>query len=176
MARLGLLLRLATACLVFFAAHAAIAADLIGQVSVIDGDTLEIHGTRIRLWGIDAPESSQFCRGDDSLPYRCGTKAANELAALIERQPALCKPVTFDRYGRTIAICAVGGTDLADWPERRGLAMDWPLYSNGRYAAAQNEARNGQHGIWAGSFVEPWRYRDCVRLGGRSAQCSDEAR
>jgi endonuclease YncB( thermonuclease family) len=54
-----------------------------GQASVIDGDTLEIHGTRIRLWGIDASESSQLCRGDDSLPYRCGAKAANDLDAFI---------------------------------------------------------------------------------------------
>src|ERR1700747_414108 len=48
---------------------------LARQASIIDGDTLEIHGTRIRLWGIDAPESSQLCRGDDSLQYRCGAKA-----------------------------------------------------------------------------------------------------
>src|SRR6266516_3524599 len=40
----------------------------------IDGDTLEIHGTRIRLWGIDAPESSQLCRDDESLRYQCGAK------------------------------------------------------------------------------------------------------
>ena len=51
---------LAAACLLSFPAFAD---DLIGQASVIDGDTLEIHGTRIRLWGIDAPESNQFCRG-----------------------------------------------------------------------------------------------------------------
>jgi endonuclease YncB( thermonuclease family) len=57
----------------------ALADDLAGQASVIDGDTLEIHGTRIRLWGVDAPESSQLCRGEDSLQYRCGTKAANDL-------------------------------------------------------------------------------------------------
>lgn len=36
----------------------AFAVELAGQVSVIDGDTLQIHGTRIRLWAIDAPESS----------------------------------------------------------------------------------------------------------------------
>ena len=62
-----------------------LAADLNGQASVIDGDTIEIHGTRVRLWGIDAPESSQLCRGEDSLQYRCGAKAANDLDVFIAR-------------------------------------------------------------------------------------------
>ncbi|MGY4501999.1 endonuclease YncB(thermonuclease family) [Bradyrhizobium sp. GM24.11] len=65
----------------------AFATELHGQASVIDGDTLEIHGTRIRFWAIDAPETSQLCRGDDSLPYRCGTKAANELDRFIAGRP-----------------------------------------------------------------------------------------
>jgi hypothetical protein len=53
----------------------ALADDFIGQASVIDGDTLEIHGVRIRLWGVDAPESSQLCRDDDSKLYQCGSQA-----------------------------------------------------------------------------------------------------
>lgn len=82
-----------TAALALFAsAGTALAVSLIGQASVIDGDTLEIHGTRIRLWGIDAPESSQLCRGDDSLPYHCGAKAANELDGFIAGRPVSCEP------------------------------------------------------------------------------------
>src|SRR3981081_277464 len=73
----------AAACL---CAPPAFADNLTGQASIIDGDTLEIHGTRIRLWGIDAPETAQLCRGEDSLPYRCGAKAANELDAFIARR------------------------------------------------------------------------------------------
>lgn len=160
----------------FAASRATFAADLTGQASIIDGDTLEIHGARVRLWGIDAPESNQLCRGEDSVLYRCGTKAANDLDTFIGRRPVTCAPVDRDRYGRAVAACNVAGVDIADWLVRKGLALDWPRYSQGRYAEAQSEARSSERGIWSGSFVEPWRYRACVKLGGRPATCSDEAR
>src|SRR6202451_4268765 len=89
--------------------------DMTGQASIIDGDTLEIHGTRIRLWGVDAPESGQLCRGDDSLQYRCGAKAANDLDAFIAQRPVRCLPVSLDQYGRTVARCSVDDIDLGDW-------------------------------------------------------------
>jgi len=38
--------------------------DLTGIASVMDGDTLDLHGKRIRLYGIDAPESLQSCSRD----------------------------------------------------------------------------------------------------------------
>ena len=149
--------------------------DLTGQASIIDGDTLEIHGTRIRLWGIDAPESTQLCRGEDSLQYRCGAKAANELDAFIAQRPVSCIPISLDRYGRTVATCSVGRIDLADWLVRNGYALDWPHYSNGKYADAQREAERAGHGLWAGSYVAPWLYRACVRAGGKLGGCSDDA-
>lgn len=90
----------AAACLLSIPAFAE---DVVGQASVIDGDTLEIHGTRIRLWGIDAPESSQLSRDEDSLPYGCGAEAANELDSFIAGRPVSCEPVGRDVYGRTVA-------------------------------------------------------------------------
>jgi endonuclease YncB( thermonuclease family) len=149
--------------------------DIVGQASVIDGDTLEIHGTRIRLWGVDAPESSQLCRGADSDLYRCGAKAANDLDSFVAQRPVRCTPVSEDQYGRTVAACSVGGADLGEWLVRDGLALDWPQYSKGRYGAAQHDAERSGRGIWAGSYVEPWLYRACIRYGGSPAKCSDDA-
>jgi endonuclease YncB( thermonuclease family) len=154
---------------------AAHAEDLIGQASIIDGDTLEIHGTRIRLWGIDAPESSQLCRGEDSLQYRCGAKAANELDVFIARRPIDCSPVSLDQYRRTVAVCSIDGVDIADWLVRNGLALDWPKYSKGKYDQAQRGAEHAGRGMWEGSYVEPWLFRACVRQGGKSDDCSDDA-
>jgi len=154
---------------------ASLSDDLIGQASIIDGDTLEIHGNRIRLWGIDAPESTQLCRGEGSEQYRCGALAANNLVAFIARRPLNCNPISLDRYGRTVATCAVGDADLGEWLVRNGLAVDWPEYSHGRYGADQREAEQAGRRLWKGSYVEPWLYRVCIRAGGRPANCSDDA-
>src|SRR6267378_4950799 len=93
-------------------ASTAFADNLSGQASIIDGDTLEIHGTRIRLWGIDAPESNQLCRSENNLQYQCGAKAANELDTFIARRPVDCSPVSLDQYGRTVAVCSIDGVTL----------------------------------------------------------------
>jgi endonuclease YncB( thermonuclease family) len=161
--------------LILASIQGAFAADLAGQATIIDGDTLEIRGTRVRVWGIDAPESTQLCRGADSLQYQCGAKAANDLDAFIARRPVSCTPISLDRYGRTVASCAVDRVDLADWLVRNGLALDWPQYSKGKYDAAQRDAEHVGRGIWAGSYVEPWQYRACIRASGRPADCSDDA-
>jgi endonuclease YncB( thermonuclease family) len=163
--------------LLFFAATPASQAradDVTGQASVIDGDTIEIHGTRVRLYGIDAPEHDQLCGDQRGDRYRCGQVASNALAGFIGRQVVTCVEVDRDRYKRTVAVCTVGKVDLADWLVRGGLAIDWPRYSKGDYAAAEAEARGKQIGMWGGRFVQPWRYRQCIGTGSRPDDCSRE--
>jgi endonuclease YncB( thermonuclease family) len=152
---------------------AAVADELIGQASVIDGDTIEIHGARVRIFGIDAPESDQLCHDARSYQYRCGQKASNALFDFVGHRLVECVEVDRDRYKRAVSVCTVGGTDIADWLVRNGLALDWPQYSKGGYAAAQAEAKREQRGMWAGNFKEPWNYRACRRSGGRPESCSD---
>ncbi|MGY4298802.1 endonuclease YncB(thermonuclease family) [Bradyrhizobium sp. i1.4.4] len=132
--------RTAVALILAILSSVALADDFVGQASVIDGDTLEMHGVRIRLWGIDAPESSQLCRGEDSLQYRCGAQAANDLDAFIARRPVNCVPVSLDPYGRTVATCSVAGRDLGEW-RLCATALRWIGLNTRRANIAKLSAR-----------------------------------
>ncbi len=101
---------------------AVVLADMAGQASVIDGDTIEIHGQRIRLHGINAPESGQLCYIDGKR-WRCGQRAALALADKIGRRPVACAGRERDRYGRVVAVCRVAGEDLGAWLVGNGLAL-----------------------------------------------------
>ncbi len=137
-------------------------ADVAGVALVIDGDSLEVAGQRIRLHGIDAPESRQLCRLDGK-PWQCGKNAANALADKIARRPVSCESLGRDRYKRIIARCTVAGEDMGSWMVANGLALAYRRYSLD-YTDMEAEAQAARRGIWAGEFVKPWEWRRGKRL------------
>ncbi|WP_287106854.1 thermonuclease family protein [Mesorhizobium sp.] len=134
---------------------------IAGVASVIDGDTIEIHGQRIRFNGIDAPESAQQCDDAKGFRYQCGAKAAAALAAFLAgSRPVQCTFVSWDRYSRYVGDCRrADGTSVAAWLVEHGQALDWPRYSQGAYAGQQAKAEAAKVGLWAGAFQEPWDWR-----------------
>jgi endonuclease YncB( thermonuclease family) len=118
--RLAAAMLLATALL---CAGAAGAEPLRGRVSVIDGDTLEMHGQRIRLFGIDAPESGQRCSQADGRQWRCGREAAFALDGLVQGHTVTCVGRDSDRWGRIIAVCDIEGVDLGQQMVESGWAI-----------------------------------------------------
>ena len=98
---------------IFFLKTNSYSKEITGYAKVIDGDTIKIKGTKIRLYGIDAPESNQTC----SKPwlnlgiftfykdYKCGSKTTDLLKKFIENEIIVCKKKSLDRYNRVIAIC-----------------------------------------------------------------------
>src|SRR4030081_376600 len=100
----GCLLWLFTTTFIAAAASAA-AADISGPVRVIDGDTLDMDGVRIRLWGIDAPEMRQTCQGKDGQNYECGRDSAAVMRELTRDRRVECESRDRDRYGRVVAVC-----------------------------------------------------------------------
>ncbi len=151
---------LAVAFAVVFAAADARAADIIaGPARVIDGDTIEVDGVHVRLFGIDAPEKKQICTAGDGREYFCGRVAASALAEKVAGQPVSCRPRTKDRYGRTVAVCfAADDEDLNAWLVRSGLAIAYRKYSTA-YVDDEDSARHARRGLWRGEFTEPadWR-------------------
>lgn len=130
---------------------------IVGRASVIDGDTIEMHGTRIRFYGIDAPESGQTCTVEGK-PFRCGQRAALALADKIASNSISCEPKDRDRYGRVVAVCSEGVENLNAWMVANGWALAYRQYSSD-YIDDEERASKGKLGIWQGEFVLPWDWR-----------------
>jgi endonuclease YncB( thermonuclease family) len=159
----------------------------VGQAIVIDGDTLEMLGPtlafcpppepcpdeefpkvrliKVRLFGIDAPETDQTCLTAAGVPWACGVAAAIALRDLIAGDDVTCfgggpemgaRP---DRYGRQFATCHV-------WPRsnlnadmvRFGWALAHPRLLR-TYSGSEAIARDARVGIWSGEFIPPWEWR-----------------
>lgn len=136
----------------------AAAAPIVGVASVIDGDTIEIHGQRIRLHGIDAPESRQLCTRPTGEGWRCGQRASLALSDQIGRSTVSCDPRDTDHYGRIVAVCSARRVDLNGWLVTQGWAVAYRRYSRD-YVPAEDQARSARRGVWSGSFEMPWEWR-----------------
>jgi len=136
---------------------------MIGVASVIDGDSIEIHGQRIRFHGIDTPESSQLCTRPSGEHWRCGQQAALALADRIGRATVSCQSRDLDRYGRIVAVCFKGDMDLNRWMVTSGWAVAFRRYSFD-YVVDEDAARRSRINIWSGEFTMPWVWRRGERL------------
>jgi len=144
------------ACIAALAALVALVAPtttLRGEARAVDGDTLNIAGTPIRLVGFDAVELDQTCLRDGT-EWPCGREARAHLADLVAGREAVCVSAGRDRYRRELARCEAGDGDLGAAMVRAGWAVADP-----EYALALAEARLGHRGIWNSRFDDPavWR-------------------
>lgn len=146
---------LASAMLLF--AMPAAAQTITGPATVIDGDTLEMTGTRIRLFGMDAPEKAQTCnRGGNA--WACGEDARALVETLISGRPVECTGRDTDVYGRLVAVCTAGGLDLGRSVVEGGLAvaLQGP---DSEYGLIAERAKAFRIGIWGTDFQTPAEWR-----------------
>ncbi|MCR8723682.1 thermonuclease family protein [Frigidibacter sp. ROC022] len=110
---------------------------LQGSAYVVDGDTLVIEKTQIRLFGVDAPEIDH--------PY--GKKAKWALVSLCKGTTVRAEVAARDAYGRTVARCYLqDGRDLSAEMVKLGLAIDWAKFSGGTYRSL--ELPNVRKKLW----------------------------
>ncbi len=135
-----------------------------GLANVIDGDSLEVDGVSIRLFGVDAFESAQYCYRANGTRWRCGHWASVELDRLAGGKQIECSPVEKDSYGRVVARCRRGSTDLARHLVAGGWGLAYRKYSED-YVADEEAARGGSRGVWGSKFEAPWDWRRRIRGG-----------
>ena len=109
-----------------------IQADVARRARVIDGDTIEVGSVRIRLFGVDAPESAQSCLVGNRR-WSCGEQATRALVGRIDGESVACEERGRDRYGRVVAVCGYGAQDVNAWLVREGSVTF--TCRHGRYAS-----------------------------------------
>jgi endonuclease YncB( thermonuclease family) len=130
---------------------------IIGKVKIIDGDTIHIKSNKIRLHGIDAPETKQTCKIDNEEWY-CGKQSTKELKKLINKQNVECVINDVDIYNRYVAICYVDEININQWMVKNGWAIAYRYYSKD-YINEEEYADDNKLGIWKSKFIEPYLYR-----------------
>lgn len=125
---------------------------------VVDGDTVELNGQKIRLVGIDAPEDGQTCLDAAGQVYDCGDTATRALQMLSTGRNIICVGEERDRYERRLATCFADGNNLNAAMVRLGHALAYRTYSR-LFVRDEDAARQASRGLWAGVFDEPWAYR-----------------
>jgi len=115
---------------------------------VIDGDTFEASGKKIRLWGIDAPEKNEP-------GHWAATKLLEGLLSNNNDDDDLgCKLVDVDQYKRDVMHCFIDGLDVGSMMVQMGMATDYLKYSGGYYQFEEAKAKEEGRGIWKKSTGE----------------------
>jgi len=134
----------------------AFAGEVAGVPHMVDGDTVEIGQVKMRLSGIDAPDTDQICLDARGEKWACGIAARDELIRHSNGQIWECTTTGIDQYGRSLAKCFIEGEDT--WMVRSGWALSLVRYSHA-YDADEVKAKDARAGLWSGSFIAPWDWR-----------------
>lgn len=135
-----------------------------GPVTVIDGDTFDIGETRVRLHGIDAPESDQTCVTEHAVAWACGVWVNEIVRQRYAGKTARCRMRATDRYGRAVARCEVDGEDVGAYLVSQGVAFAYRRYSLD-YHALELQAALRDAGLHASRVQAPAQFRKVRTVG-----------
>ena len=127
------------------------------EVKIIDGDTIELNGEKIRFSGIDTPELKQTCYRNSEV-ILCGVQARKLLIEKIGKNDVKCTKEGKDQYKRTLAECFVKDLSLSSFLVREGYAFAYRKYSK-KFVNDEDYARKNNLGMWSMRFEYPWDWR-----------------
>ena len=128
---------------------------VMGDCYVIDGNTVKIGETTVRLMGISAPEQHE--------PF--GHEAKWALHRLCVDEIVTAQITDKDAKGTPVGTCYLqDGRDLAAELVKKGLALDWPYFSKDKYAEFETE---GARKALSQQHQKQEELRENVKRGGR---------
>tara|TARA_B100000953_G_C17821494_1_gene358714 strand:+ start:90 stop:548 length:459 start_codon:yes stop_codon:yes gene_type:complete len=128
------------------------------NLRIIDGDTIELNGERIRFSGIDTPEPKQICTLDN-IEIFCGNLASIVLKEKIGNEIVSCeREPEKDFFGRTLGECFINDESLSKFLVRNGYAFAFIKYSK-KFVEDEKYAKKNNLGLWAMEFEFPWDFR-----------------
>ena len=128
-----------------------------GKPIIIDGDTIHIGKNKIRLHGIDAPETNQKCTLDEET-WNCGIQSTLALKNFILDKEVYCEIIDIDQYKRFVGICFVDNKNMNKYMVRNGWAIAYRYYST-LFVEDEEIAQKQKSGIWQDTFIEPYLFR-----------------
>ena len=129
-----------------------------GKAFIIDGDTLKIDGTKIRLVAVDAPEISQKCKTHGHIE-NCGEIVKLRLVQVTSNEDIVCYSHGKDYFGRVLAECYVNDININKWLLREGLAVYYYNKDFKSYKILETLAKEEKVGLWDSEFQNPKDYR-----------------
>jgi endonuclease YncB( thermonuclease family) len=132
--------------------------DFTGVARVLDGDTIHVGDVRVRLEGIDAPETAQTCQRATGDAWACGHESTRAMQAMADGRQVVCRNHGLEKYGRTLGTCFVDGRNINAELVKLGLAWAFVRYSSA-YVAEEAQARTAKLGIWQGPATPAWDFR-----------------
>lgn len=156
-----------------------------GAPRIVDGDTFALGPTRVRLWGVDAPEVDGECFPDAAGRKDCAALATAYLRSQFAFGRFGCKVVEIDRYQRPVATCgreeigrkdefATYGDELGLLLLNAGFAVFWPPTDahdlpelelvRDSYPKIEADARAAHRGLWACDAPTPVPWAVTKRL------------
>ena len=127
---------------------------------ITDGDTIILADIiKVRMEGMDAPESKQTCINDKGKEYACGKLATEHLQKIIGTKKVRCEMHSYDRYGRYLMTCyKMDGTDIHAQMIKDGYAVV-STYGPETYLAQEKYAIQNKLGFHNGKLRHPHCFR-----------------
>lgn len=126
-----------------------------GEARVIDADTIEVAGQRIRLGGIDAPEMQETCTDAQGRQWPCGRWATDTARAMVAGARLRCVDLGERTYERVVGRCYLRGRDLGEYLIEAGAARPCLRFARAQgtdraYLTAERVAKAARAGVYGG--------------------------